>query len=245
MAKFRPIYKTIWKDPDFQELSPEQKLLFFYFCTNESINESGIYQLTPKTVANDTSISYETVVQLLSNCAIKNIVYDMDNKVIYVRKMRKYSTGGKPELIRKAIENEYKLLHKSKLWDLFFEDYPLFKPLSNGYQSDVAGFYTTATTNNNNFKEGDTKGENGNSAEIGEVFRKYESNIGLLSPKVADLLNDMIDEYTPLWVMDAIDQSVIYNKRNIAYMEAICKRWKDQGKGNGHKPEKKNALWEN
>ena len=67
MSGYRPIYKRIWKDPDFQELSAEDKLLFIYLCTNEMTSESGIYPVTAKTIIYETGLDDKTVVQRLSN----------------------------------------------------------------------------------------------------------------------------------------------------------------------------------
>lgn len=154
MSGYRPIYKRIWKDPDFQELAPEDKLLFLYFCTNEATNESGIYPLTPKTTATETGIPLPTVAQRfanglptvdkpinngsqtdgegLTNGCIKNVYYDRENKLIFVKKLRKYNTGGRSDLVYKSIVSEYSQCQYSKLWDLFFEEYPEFCDLPNG-----------------------------------------------------------------------------------------------------------------
>jgi hypothetical protein len=154
MSGFRPIYKKIWKDPDFQEYTPDDKLFFLYSCTNEAVSESGIYPLSAKTITLETGIPLETVNNLLTNRLsrdrqglenglLKNIFYDKEFKLIYVRNIQKYNTGGSPALIYKSISNDYKNSHRSNLWKLFFEDYPKFKnipqeitqqsqPLSNG-----------------------------------------------------------------------------------------------------------------
>lgn len=57
MANQRYIHDVIWTDAYFQELSPQHKLLFIYLLTNEHLEISGIYQITPKTIANETGLS--------------------------------------------------------------------------------------------------------------------------------------------------------------------------------------------
>jgi hypothetical protein len=114
MAKFRPIYTKIWDDPDFIDYPPEDKLLFIYLCTNHKTNESGIYNISIKTIATDTGIIYESVMQRFNNCLItdgnqiinsslKNVYYDIENKLIFIRKFLKYNGGGNPQKVRISI----------------------------------------------------------------------------------------------------------------------------------------------
>jgi len=77
----------------------------------------------------------------------------------------------------------------------------------------------------------------------GEVFRVFEQNIGLLTPKAADSLKADIDEYNRDWVLAAIEYAVKQEKRNLAYIEGTLKGWKRDGlqlpPKNGNKPQKK------
>lgn len=61
------------------------------------------------------------------------------------------------------------------------------------------------------------------------IFKLYENNIGLLTPLIADTLRDAEETYSPEWVGEAIEIAVKANKRNWRYVEAILKRWKEEG----------------
>lgn len=61
------------------------------------------------------------------------------------------------------------------------------------------------------------------------VYAIYEENIGLLTPFIAEELDDLEKEYTELWVIEAIREAVKSNARNLKYVRAILKRWKSQG----------------
>lgn len=61
------------------------------------------------------------------------------------------------------------------------------------------------------------------------LFRLYEENIGPLTPLLADALKDAEQTYSPEWVAEAIQIAVTRNKRNWRYVEAILKRWKEEG----------------
>jgi hypothetical protein len=127
MGTYRPIYKTFWDDPDIQELDRDGKLIFLYLCTNRAVTESGIYQITPRTISQDTDIDKDKVEDILNNGRLKNIKYDKVNKVVFVRHLhKKYGTGGKPRLIIRSIINDFRHTLNSPLWDEFIEINPLY-----------------------------------------------------------------------------------------------------------------------
>jgi DnaD/phage-associated family protein len=61
------------------------------------------------------------------------------------------------------------------------------------------------------------------------IFKLYEENIGPLTPLLADALKDAEKTYPPEWVAEALEIAVTRNKRNWRYVEAILKRWKEEG----------------
>src|SRR5512145_3304069 len=66
--------------------------------------------------------------------------------------------------------------------------------------------------------------------EVPNVFKLYEENIGPLTPLIADALKDAEQVYSAEWLAEAIDQSAKLNKRNWKYIEAILRRWKEEGR---------------
>ena len=71
------------------------------------------------------------------------------------------------------------------------------------------------------------------------VFKLYEENIGPLTPLIADALKDAESLYYPEWIEEALIIAVKNNKRSWKYVEAVLKRWKEEGR-NGQK-DKQNA----
>jgi DnaD/phage-associated family protein len=63
------------------------------------------------------------------------------------------------------------------------------------------------------------------------IFKLYEENIGPLTPIIADTLKEAEELYLAEWISDAIELSVKNNKRSWKYVEAILKRWKEEGRG--------------
>jgi DnaD/phage-associated family protein len=254
MARFRKLYHQIWSDPDFQEYTPEQKLLFIYAFSNNKTTESGIYNITARTISHETGISLETVDELLVK-GFKNISYDIVNHCIYVRKFRIYNPGGNPSLISKSIVADYNSTRNTGLWGLFIKDYPQHKDalINAGLQPDQI----TLTLNNTN---GNCKGSGSgsgiellpNSSEtvvpplnkkISNLIKIYEENIGVATPVVLRELNDICDVYPDGWFEEATGEAVRYNARNLIYIKAILETWFTKGKNNGSK-KKVNDGWD-
>ncbi len=61
------------------------------------------------------------------------------------------------------------------------------------------------------------------------IFKLYEENIGPLTPLLADALKDAEQTYPAEWVAEALEIAVKCNKRNWKYVEAILRRWKEEG----------------
>ena len=66
----------------------------------------------------------------------------------------------------------------------------------------------------------------------GDVFSAYEANVGIMTPVIADAINVWLDvELVPaVWIVEAIVVATKNNARNWAYIEAILKNWKANGK---------------
>jgi len=61
------------------------------------------------------------------------------------------------------------------------------------------------------------------------IFKLYEENIGPLTPLIADMLKEAEELYRNEWFEEAIAIAVKNNKRNWKYVDAILKRWKEEG----------------
>jgi len=72
-----------------------------------------------------------------------------------------------------------------------------------------------------------------NGVVIKNIYAMYESNIGVLTPVIADTLDMAEKEYPADWLAEAIKLAVLNNKRNWRYCEAILRRWKTAGKDDG------------
>jgi DnaD/phage-associated family protein len=62
------------------------------------------------------------------------------------------------------------------------------------------------------------------------IFRLYEENIGPLTPMIAEALGEAEDEYPASWIEEAFRIAIQRNARNWRYIEAILKRWQEEGR---------------
>jgi DNA replication protein len=62
------------------------------------------------------------------------------------------------------------------------------------------------------------------------IYRLYEQNIGMLTPLIADRLEDLAETYPQAWLEEAVSIAVKQNKSNLSYVEAILKRWRSEGR---------------
>lgn len=124
MATYRPVHRKIWKDPEFQEYGSHGKLIFLYLITNESTTESGIYTISLRTIANETEIPIEIIKEYFETDIFSNVDYDKDNKLVFVRKFKKYNGLGSPRLVIKSIQKDCKLTKQSWLWEKYVQEYP-------------------------------------------------------------------------------------------------------------------------
>ena len=61
------------------------------------------------------------------------------------------------------------------------------------------------------------------------IYQLYEQNIGVISPLLAESLQDAEDTYPPEWLEEAFRIAVEKNVRNWRYVEAILRRWHERG----------------
>jgi DNA replication protein len=63
-----------------------------------------------------------------------------------------------------------------------------------------------------------------------DIFRLYEENIGVITPLIADSLQEAEKTYPKAWLVDAIAIAAIANKRSWSYINAILRRWQAEGR---------------
>jgi len=65
------------------------------------------------------------------------------------------------------------------------------------------------------------------------IFALYESNIGELTPMVADMLKEAEKAYPEPWIVDAMQEAVRNRVPKWSYIEATLRKWKSEGRDGG------------
>ena len=65
------------------------------------------------------------------------------------------------------------------------------------------------------------------------IFALYESNIGMLSPMIADELKEAETLYPTDWIEDAFREAALQNVRNWRYIVRILESWEREGRRRG------------
>ncbi len=66
-----------------------------------------------------------------------------------------------------------------------------------------------------------------------DIFSLYEQNIGMLTPMIAEELQEAEKLYPADWIESAFREAVSLNKRSWKYIARILERWAVEGKDNG------------
>ncbi len=63
------------------------------------------------------------------------------------------------------------------------------------------------------------------------IYDLYEQNVGLITPLIAEELQQAEQAYPADWIEDAFREAVSYNKRNWRYVRRILENWATEGRG--------------
>jgi DNA replication protein len=77
------------------------------------------------------------------------------------------------------------------------------------------------------------KSDDAEKAQLPDIYTLYEQNIGVITPLIADELQEAQDRYPPEWIESAFKEAIKLNKRSWKYIERILERWNTEGKDNG------------
>ena len=125
MSKYRPLYSNLWNDPDFENFTIEQKLIFIFLITNSAVEKSGIYKITIKQISFYTDIQKEVINEFINKLInLGKIKYDFENGIIFIKNVFKFQKGmikNKKIMFICLIKN-YQMV-KTEFWQDFFSLY--------------------------------------------------------------------------------------------------------------------------
>jgi hypothetical protein len=105
MANFRSVHTKYWSDHAVEPLTKESKLLFLYLMTNSLRTSSGLYPITRRRMAQETSMTEEEVDGALDELTEAGFVrYDDEKSVVLIINAVKYLQ--RTSAMRKSVVND-------------------------------------------------------------------------------------------------------------------------------------------
>lgn len=156
-----------------------------------------------------------------------------DNWKIRMGDLVKRSTDGK-HATRAALEElkdakHIKVTRRNTNDGTFDWTYTVYEQPYTDYPYMDKPSMVNRTLNNKELNNKEFNKESTTGGDTPNVFELYESNIGAMTSIIAEKLKDLEDNYSPLWVGEAIKEAVQNEARNIKYVDAILRRWRVDG----------------
>jgi len=130
----RIIYTELWQDDFFADLSPNEKLLFLYFLTNDSVNIIHVYRCNLARIKADTGIDTPIIVAAQAKFEQANKIFFKDGYVFLknAHKFEKYE-GEKNDVAKAKL---FGRLSKPIIdWYIKHSDTPINTPMDRDYKS--------------------------------------------------------------------------------------------------------------
>jgi len=115
MAKKRYISDSIWTDIWFEDLKPNEKLLFLYILTNPLISICWIYEISIKRISYDTWINKLDIINMFTKFEEDKKIYFKDWIVVIINFVKNQNITSENDKLWKWIEREVKENGSNKL----------------------------------------------------------------------------------------------------------------------------------
>lgn len=125
MSKYKPLYSSIWTDNQFENYSPEKKLVYIFLLTNQYVEKSGIYKVSVRQIAFNTSVTNDIINNIINELINEGkIQYDFKEGVIFIKNLFKYQKGmiKNENILLLTLKRNYELV-KTEFWNEFFDRY--------------------------------------------------------------------------------------------------------------------------
>jgi len=134
MANYRSVHVKIWSDPIIENLPANARYVFIYLITCPARNESALYDITWKRIAQDTGLTISQVAKAIGVLVeTRRIMYDEETATVWVINAVKHQALN--DNCRKSIFTDLERCSSPSLATSFASFYTDFK----GYQTHAHG----------------------------------------------------------------------------------------------------------
>lgn len=235
MGGYRQFHTKFWKDEWLIELEPLERYLFTYLFTNDLSSISGIFKLPMRVIINETGLDKPFIEKTLAKFEQHEKIMYRDG-VMWVVKMHSYHKNASPKTMTKVYADvaEIGACDVKTCYEYYQE--------TGIYSTDTVYILNQRRLNKSSIERENKKESTSDAPPPPNVFQVYESEIGALTAIISDDLQMAERDYSPEWVIAAIQEAAKNNKRSWAYALAILKRCKAEGKSPGTKDKEKQGT---
>jgi hypothetical protein len=122
MARINDVHDGIWSDPDFEDLTPNAKLVYLWSFTNPLCGPAGIYRVKAERVALDTGLSAEALQAAVAELEACTMLYFRD-RVLWVRSRVRYLRTRTPQMAKGVAADLRRIPDDCPLQQAFRERY--------------------------------------------------------------------------------------------------------------------------
>lgn len=239
---FTKIDSILWTDSKYKKLSDDGKFLFIYVLTCPHRNILGFYFLPIPYGSFDLGWVSERFTKGLDELFEKGFVnYNYKTSMIFIKNFLKYNPLENPNQVKGAIKVldslpsgsvnvEFIELVKSINVTL---SKPLLEPLVKGLYKRLPKQVDVYVDVEVDVKE-EEEAKSGSSLKIDKdlklIANEYERcGFGTINITTKELLEELIEEYSTEWIVQAFKVCVESNKRTLKYARGILNNWKTEG----------------
>jgi hypothetical protein len=233
-VKTRIIQTRFWKDEYVKQLSTEEKLVFLFLLSNETVNLVGTYQVYPQEIALWCDISVQKATQCLEKFTEDRKFFYKNGwiKIINYEKYQNYGGGTQQKAYEKELEQIPEYMHQHSL------DTSIDTNINTSIDGSMDTTYNTEIRN----KKSEIRNKKQESEE------KIGKNINTLSKFISskqEILTKSLDLYPDKNCTKAIEdfieyceiKSPKYSKYDLAFL-----RWVREDKFNQYKVEREKVT---
>ena len=191
MSKYKPLYSSIWTDNQFENYSSEKKLVYIFLLTNQYVEKSGIYKVSVRQIAFNTSVTNDLINDIINDLINEGkIQYDFKEGIIFIKNLFKYQKGmiKNENILLLTLKRNYELV-KTEFWNEFFDRYSEDSLASKINDLLIDGSLMAHQLYINNNKDKDKNINKGGMGEIPKEPAPKKKPIGFVPPSLQDIQN--------------------------------------------------------